>query len=148
MTTTTTTTTTTRYPSDLTDAQWALAEPLLPPQTGRGRPVEIDRRAVLNAIFYVLRTGCQWRFLPSDFPNHNTVYWYFARWIDAGVFARSNDELRRQLRLELGRDANPSAASIDSQSVKTTEKGGTAVMTRGRRSRDASDTFLLIRKAC
>src|SRR5215207_758247 len=139
--------TTTRYPSDLTDAQWALVEPRLPAATGRGHPITIDRRAILNAIFYVLRTGCQWRYLPSDFPNHNTVYWYFARWIDAGVFARVNDELRRQLRLELGRDAHPSAPSIDSQSVKTKEKGGTAAMTRASRSKDASDTFLLIRKA-
>src|SRR6266508_5747650 len=82
----------------------------------------------LNAIFYVLRTGCQWRYLPADFPNHNTVYWYFAKWVDDGVFDRINDELRRRLRVKLGRDPDPTAASIDSQSVKKAEKGGIVAM--------------------
>src|SRR6266511_5058933 len=141
-------TTQTAYPSDLTDDQWALLEPLLPARSHRGRPTEVNLREVLNAIFYVLRTGCQWRYLPADFPNHNTVYWYFAKWVDDGVFDRINDELRRRLRVKLGRDPDPTAASIDSQSVQTTEKGGIVAMMPARRSRDANATFSLIRKAC
>ncbi len=138
----------TSYPSDLTDGQWAVLEPLLPPRRHRGRPTEVNLRAVCNAIFYVLRTGCQWRYLPQEFPNHNTVSWYFATWVDDGVFDRINDALRRHLRVKLGRDPEPTAASIDSQSVKTTANGGTAAMTLARRSKVASATFLLIRTAC
>jgi len=141
-------TTHTSYPSDLTDRQWAVLEPLLPPRRHRGRPTEVNVREVCNAIFYVLRTGCQWRYLPAEFPNHNTVYWYFAKWVDAGVFDRITDELRRHLRVKLGRNPDPTAASIERQSVKTTAKGGTAAMTLGRRSRDANAISSVIRKAC
>ena len=115
-------TTRTSYPSDLTDDQWKILEPLLPPRGHRGRPATVDLREVMNAIFYQSRTGCQWRSLPAEFPNHHTVYWYFATWIDDGVFERINDELRGRLRETLGRDPHPSAASIDRPSVKTTEK--------------------------
>ncbi len=124
------------YSSDLTDAQWALVEPMLtrPRRSdGRGRPREVDVREVLNAILYVLREGCRWRSLPHDFPNWNTVYWYFARWTEDGTWERVNDHLRRQWRVQIGRDAEPSAAIIDSQSVKTTEKGVIAASTRARR---------------
>jgi putative transposase len=122
------------YPSDLSDAQWEILEPLLGgPSKGRGRRPTVPRREVVNAILYVLRTGCQWRYLPQEFPNWNTVYWYFARWISDGTWERVNDELRRRVRIQAGREAEPSAAIIDSQSVKTTEKGGTAATTPGRK---------------
>lgn len=124
------------YPSDLSDAQWALLEPLLerPPRAdGRGRPREVALREVVNAILYVLREGCRWRALPHDFPNHNTVYWYFAQWTDDGTLVRIHDLLRRRTREQLGRDPDPSALIIDSQSVKATEKGGTLATTRASR---------------
>ena len=131
-----------QYPSDLTDEEWALLEPLLERERrdGRGKPRTVERREVVNAILYVLRTGCQWRYLPEGFPNWNTVYWYFARWTDDGTWERVNDQLRRQWRVQIGRDAEPSAGSIDSQSVKTTERGATGATTRGRRSTAASAT--------
>ncbi len=130
------------YPSDLTDEEWAILEPLLERERrdGRGRPRSVDRREVVNAILYVLRTGCQWRYLPEGFPNWNTVYWYFARWTDDGTWERVNDQLRRQWRVQIGRDAEPSAAIIDSQSVKTTERGAIAGSMRARRSMGASGT--------
>src|SRR5439155_18840545 len=119
------------YPRDLTDDEWTLLALLLerPKRDGRGRPRTVDRREVVNAILYVLRTGCQWRYLPEGFPAWQTVYWYFVRWLNDGTWQRVNDQLRRELRVKKGRDAEPSAASIDSQAVKTTEIGRTAAMT-------------------
>ncbi len=130
------------YPSDLTDDEWALLGPLLERERrdGRGRPRTVERREVVNAILDVLRTGCQWRYLPEGFPTWNTGSWYVARWTDAGTWERVNDHLRRQWRVQIGRDAEPSAGSIDRQSVKTTERGAIAATTRGRRSTAASRT--------
>jgi len=120
-----------RYPSDLSDDEWALLEPLLdPPGSGKGRPRRIPRREIANAIFYQLRTGGQWRYLPEGFPHWNTVYGYFAKWRDDGSWERVNDTLRRQVRVAVGRHPEPSAGIVDSQSAKTTEKGATAASTR------------------
>jgi putative transposase len=115
------------YPTDLTDAQWAVLEPLLLPPKPGGRPRRIAMRQVLNALFYIDRTGCQWRYLPKEYPNWKTVYWYFTRFQDDGTWERITDALRRRLRQQIGRDPEPSAAVLDSQSVKTTERGACVV---------------------
>jgi transposase len=107
-----------RYPSDLTDAQWALVESLLSPAKPGGRPEAHPRRELVNAILYVVRTGCAWRQLPVGFPPWETVYWHFARWRDDGSLDALHDALREQVREAEGRKAKPSAAIIDAQSVK------------------------------
>lgn len=114
------------YPSDLTDEQWAQIAPLLAPKPN-GRPPELDRREVVNAILYLVRTGCQWRYLPADFPNYSSVHTSYRRWRLDGTLDRLHDALRREVRLSAGREAEPSIAVARGQSVKTTEKGGSRV---------------------
>ena len=141
-----------RYPTDLTDAQWARVQAVLPPAVdGRtGRPRKYPLRDVWDALFYITRTGCTWRALPHDFPPWALVWEHFRRWRDAGLIERVHAALRAQVRVAAGRTALPTAAVLDSQSVKTTEKGGPAgraATTRRRRSRDASASSSSTRRA-
>jgi putative transposase len=112
------------YATDLNDAAWACVAPYLPAARPGGRPRTTDLRAVLNAIFYLLRTGCQWRLLPREFPRPGTVYHYFRAWKDAGILAELQRALHAQARLGRGHSMCPSVVILDSQSVKTTERGG------------------------
>ena len=122
-----------RYPSDLSAAQWARIAPLIPPPKAGGRPRTVNIREIVNAIFYLNKTGCQWRSLPHDLPNWSTVHTYYRNWRLTGIWDRIHDALRAQVRRKEGREESPSAAIMDSQTVKTTEKGGSAAMTRARR---------------
>ena len=112
------------YPTDLTDEQWQLVEHFFPLLEGPGRPRSVDIRRVLDALMYQVRTGCQWRMLPSDFPPSGTVRYYFDKWTHDGTLLDIHDQLRRDVRELGGRKADPTAIVIDSQSVKTTEAGG------------------------
>jgi putative transposase len=112
------------YPTDLSDVEWNHIEPHLPAANGYGRPRAHSLREILNAIFYLLKSGCQWRLLPHDFPRWPTVYWYFRKWRIDGTWEKVNQAIRQRLRVRLGRDPQPSAGVVDSQSVKSTGVGG------------------------
>ena len=130
------------YPSDLSDDEWLIIAPLFPDpcydKPKNGRPRDWTYRLLLDAIFYVSRTGCQWRTLPSDFPPWSTVYTYFRAWENDGTWERAHDTLRDKVRAQAGKDPHPTAASIDSQSVKTSVKGGIEGMTEARKSKAES----------
>ena len=117
------------YPTDLTDAQWAPLELLVPPPKPGGRPPAHPRRELVNAMLYVLRSGEAWRLLPHDLPPWQTVYHYFRLWRRDGTWERINAALRARVRVRAGRHPEPSGAILDSQSAKTTEKGGLAATT-------------------
>jgi putative transposase len=134
----------TPYPSDLTDEQWQLIEPLIPPAKPGGRPRTVNMQELINAILYLNRTGCSWRMLPHEFPPWGTVHYYYRVFRLQGLWPKIHDRLREQVRRKAGRKPTPSAGILDSQSVKTAEKGGTAVMTLERRFRGVNDTCSLI----
>ena len=113
-----------KYPTDLTDEQWAVLAPLLRRPPGRGRPPRVDPRAVVHALLYKARTGCQWRLLPQDFPDWQAVRYYFDKWGADGTWEEVNRRLVEQVRQARGRKAQPTGAIIDSQTVQTTEAGG------------------------
>jgi transposase len=122
------------YPSDLTDAEWASIEPLLPAKSDIGHPREVNLRDILDGIFYVQREGCSWRALPGDFPPWQTVYNYFRFWRQLGLWQQIHDQLRSCVREAVNKAPQPTAGIIDSQTVKTTEKKGrsTATMVQNR----------------
>jgi putative transposase len=120
-----------RYSTDLTDAEWKILAPLIPAAKPGGHPRTTDMRAVSNAIYYQLKTGCQWELLPRDFPPSSTVYSYYRKWQRLGVWEQMNHTLRDQLRQQVGKLTQPTAVAADSQSVKTTEKRGKSTVLMG-----------------
>ena len=121
------------YPTDLSDKQWTLIAPLIPPSKKGGRPRGTDMREVMNAVVYVVKSGCDWRMLPHDLPQWDIVYHYFRRWKRDGTWKNIHDTLRGKLRKKLGKKEQPTAGIIDSQSVKTAEKGGFVAMMLAKR---------------
>jgi putative transposase len=134
------------YDTDLGDKEWDIISTFFPAAKKRGRK-RTDMRAVVNAILYLLRTGCEWRLLPHDFPKWQTVSHHFSRLKKDGTWKKIHDTLREMVRMKEGRDPEPSAAILDSQSVKTTEKGGFAAMMQARKSKDESAISSSIRSA-
>jgi len=141
-----------RYDSDMTDEEWALVAPLIPPSKRGGRKREVNVREILNAIFYVLWTGCQWKALPKDFPPKSTVHWYLMLWEWDGTLERVHHALYVAVREHEGREASPTAAIIDSQSTKAAPKGGRGsigrALTAPRKSRAARSISSSTRLAC
>src|ERR671926_516859 len=121
-----------RYPTDLTDRQWDCISPFIPAAKLGGRPRTLDMRDVINAILYIVVTGCQWRLLPHDYPKWQSVYAYYARWRDDGTWQRIHDTLRAEVRRRAGRHKHPTAGCVDSQSVKTTQGAGVRGFYRGK----------------
>jgi putative transposase len=134
------------YSSDLTDAEWQILEPLLPLEKPGGRHRKSTMREIINAIQYILRGGCAWQLMPHDLPHWRAAYEYFRQWRNDGTWLRLHDHLHAQLRTQMQRNMQPSAALLDSQLVKTTEKGGRTAMTGQKRSAAESDIYWLIQR--
>ena len=140
-----------RYPSDVTDDEWAVLKPLIPKAKRGGNRRHVNEREIVNGLMYILSSGCQWRAIPPDLPPYSTIYSYFDLWSWDGTLERMHHALYMECREAAGREASPTAAIIDSQSVKSAEKGGSRtgrVMMQAKRSRARSGTFSSIHKAC
>jgi putative transposase len=140
------------YPSDLTDVEWQFLEPLLPAPKSTGRPREWSLRLIVDGIFYLVRGGCAWRMLPREYPPWSTVYDYYRQWRRDGTWEVIHTALREQVRQAAGREPTPSAAILDSQSIKTSEKGGLLASTplalmASRKSKGANAIYWWILKA-
>ncbi len=136
------------YDSDLTDQEWEMIRPLIPRHPPTGKKPKILKREIVNAIFYLNKTGCQWRSLPHDFPKWSSVYAYFSLWTKTGVWEQITQALCREVRQKAGKSAEPTAAIVDSQAVKTTEKGGRVGTMLARKSKAASVTSWSTHSAC
>jgi transposase len=136
------------YPTDLSDQEWNLIQHLVPKPKPGGRPEKYPKREILNGIFYILRGGCAWRLLPHDFPPWQIVYHYFWAWRNDGTWQLMHDLLRGDVRVAAGKRRQPSAGILDSQSIKTTEKGGSVALTRTNKSKGASGTSSSIPSGC
>lgn len=126
------------YPSDINEAEWMVLEKYIPKPAEEGNRI-YEMREIVNGIYYVLRTGCGWKYIPHDLPQWKSCYEYYRKWKEQGIWKNAMDEIRKELRKTIGKEEEPTACVIDSQSVKTTEKGGSVDMMEGRKLKGEKD---------